>query len=117
MKTLFGIPVKTDSRIRRGSLIGYRDGSVSWYGPIDRLPNRELDEVQINPDDLKELALEESMANETTSSEVASHAARLMNASSWKVFARYYNSDEKAWAAIKSVAASATNQAADKKPE
>jgi hypothetical protein len=52
--------------------------------------------------------------NERTSPEVASHAARIMAAPSWKHLARDYGTDEKAWQAIRSVSASAVTQAKDK---
>lgn len=44
--------ITKDDRIRIGSAIGYREGVVVWYGPIDRFPpNRSLDEVAVNGQD------------------------------------------------------------------
>lgn len=54
--------------------------------------------------------------NEMTSASIGEHAGRLVATSSWKTWARWYGSDEKAWDMIQSIAGSALSQVKDKQP-
>lgn len=47
---------------------------------------------------------------EATSASVAEHAGRLIACHKWAQFARFYGSDERAWEAMRAVAASALAQ-------
>lgn len=51
-----GMNIRSSETVRKGSLIAYVNGVVSWYGPIDRFPSdRIVHEILVNPSNYDEL--------------------------------------------------------------